>query len=911
MDNSSSQPERREGLQYQPTVQDYLSDDSGNIKVFGFTDASMDTSKSTNISATAMIVSRGLSRNITTDSSFSNDSGYSSFSERIVSSVDSARGGYYAQMDNAHRRQQQPYGGDVPHFNQDPAVPSSLRFPYSTTSLQNYSSQKYLQNPYSTPFSQNYSLQQFSQNPYSTPSWQNYSSQQYPQNLYPTTSWQNYSSQQYPQNPYPTTSWQNYSSQQYPQNPYPTTSWQNYSSQRYPQNPYSTPYSRNYSSQQHSQGLFVPQPPLHGPLQATYGQHDYHASRSYLPAHVTSSGPLGYYNPTQMPSLHPPSVVVSQYDRRSEEIVPKPSFPSRPLITNQRRPPATQSEYLREKKQGKTDRTATVRAGIHSPRLETEFEKSSVSEKAESNSEKIPSDLCNGEQGQIGGFAVISPVDAPKSQLPASKDILSERRKALEAESAHSTPGVRHDAIIKISNSEHVNPTEAHEPQRARSSRNLVEGLSQISSVRDITVSRSAVKLLPEFVAVDQSLSSPSQHEELLSSAHTSAGKDDTEVNAMSQSRSSLDRSITESRTASNSANLVELQQYFSRKPSISSSDTHSTQKSSGDDAGSGGKHAEDFLKLYEDSEEDFDEPDIHMKSALDTAMSVVKGLLLRELLDCALPDAINSLGSPSSTSSRPKSNSARSSISSSDSSQNSDPQQTRSGKRTRESQGDPGDTDGDDSDKDKDRPKKKLGKDPPERPIHGRLKCPFFQRQPERYSKAACRGRGFADMAKLKDHIKRVHTQPLRCSRCWLEMRSEDTYSQHLQQEEACVKNAEPQDDRIRPQLLKRLDFKKSPYTKARNAEEKWSMMFSAIFPDDAVVPSPFEQHGMSPRLEQALSKALEEELSRELAPIIEPIMARIKGLIPAIINNCRLELMLFKRHPAAPEVQPGCLLY
>lgn len=52
-------------------------------------------------------------------------------------------------------------------------------------------------------------------------------------------------------------------------------------------------------------------------------------------------------------------------------------------------------------------------------------------------------------------------------------------------------------------------------------------------------------------------------------------------------------------------------------------------------------------------------------------------------------------------------------------------------------------------------------------------------------------------------------------------------------------------------------------------------------------------EQHGMSPRLERALSKALEEELSRELAPILEPIMSRIKGLIPAIINNCRLELM------------------
>jgi hypothetical protein len=62
-------------------------------------------------------------------------------------------------------------------------------------------------------------------------------------------------------------------------------------------------------------------------------------------------------------------------------------------------------------------------------------------------------------------------------------------------------------------------------------------------------------------------------------------------------------------------------------------------------------------------------------------------------------------------------------------------------------------------------------------------------------------------------------------------------------------------------------------------------------------------EQHGMSPRLERALSKALEEELSRELAPILEPIMSRIKGLIPAIINNCRLELM--RTSPSSDDEQ------
>ncbi|KAF2815387.1 uncharacterized protein BDZ99DRAFT_459271 [Mytilinidion resinicola] len=147
--------------------------------------------------------------------------------------------------------------------------------------------------------------------------------------------------------------------------------------------------------------------------------------------------------------------------------------------------------------------------------------------------------------------------------------------------------------------------------------------------------------------------------------------------------------------------------------------------------------------------------------------------------------------------------------------------------------------------------------------------------------------------MAKLKDHIKRVHTQPLRCSRCWLEMKSEEAYAEHLQQEDICKKKAEPQDDRIRPQLLNRLDFKKAPYANARNVEEKWKILFSVLFPGHTDIPSPYEHQGMSPRLERALSEALEEELTRELAPILEPIMNKIKGCIPAIIESCRQKLM------------------
>jgi hypothetical protein len=162
------------------------------------------------------------------------------------------------------------------------------------------------------------------------------------------------------------------------------------------------------------------------------------------------------------------------------------------------------------------------------------------------------------------------------------------------------------------------------------------------------------------------------------------------------------------------------------------------------------------------------------------------------------------------------------------------------------------------------------------------------------------------------RDHLKRVHSQPLRCSRCWQEMKSDDAYMEHLQKEIICKKRPEPLDDRIRPQMLKNLDFKKAPYAHTKNTEEKWKILYSVLFPNENDIPSPckpatmflFErnsslmrttddQHGMSPRFERVLYEALEEELTKELAPALAPILRRIKDRIPAIIENCRLRLM------------------
>ncbi|KAF2471772.1 uncharacterized protein BDR25DRAFT_393297 [Lindgomyces ingoldianus] len=278
--------------------------------------------------------------------------------------------------------------------------------------------------------------------------------------------------------------------------------------------------------------------------------------------------------------------------------------------------------------------------------------------------------------------------------------------------------------------------------------------------------------------------------------------------------------------------------------------------------------------------------PSERTERLLSTALVQIKELLVCELVDYAF-EATDGLGGSNPSEKRQRESSSSSSSQASD-----HPPQRKRARGGGRDPGDGGDDSGDDGDNN-DRPPKKNGKKSPFGVPHRRLKCPFFQRQPEKFARAACRGAGFADMAKLKDHIKRVHTQPLRCLRCWKEMESEDAYTAHQQADTYCNKRPEPPDDRIRPQMLNKLDFKKAPYAHAKTTEEKWKILYRLLFPNDGEVPSPYDQHAFTPRLERVLFEVLEEELTRELAPALEPILNRIKQRIPSIIQNCKLRLL------------------
>ena len=157
----------------------------------------------------------------------------------------------------------------------------------------------------------------------------------------------------------------------------------------------------------------------------------------------------------------------------------------------------------------------------------------------------------------------------------------------------------------------------------------------------------------------------------------------------------------------------------------------------------------------------------VNDKSVLESALSTIKSLLLENLLDCTQLEATDATeDSPSSSRSFSTGNGSNMSLpqSSKGLSNNNTTKRPRGRGRN-----DPGDGDGDDDsssedDDDSRRPQKKHVFD---RMPQRRLRCPFYQREPDKHTKAACRGEGFTEMGKLKDHLKRVHTQPLRCPRC------------------------------------------------------------------------------------------------------------------------------------------------
>lgn len=151
----------------------------------------------------------------------------------------------------------------------------------------------------------------------------------------------------------------------------------------------------------------------------------------------------------------------------------------------------------------------------------------------------------------------------------------------------------------------------------------------------------------------------------------------------------------------------------------------------------------------------------------------------------------------------------------------------------------DGGDDSGDDEDDPRKKKKPKVADDPM---LRRRLRCPFYLWDPKKYGhlQACSSGMGFEDMSRLKFHLKRVHTQPLRCPCCQAEMKSRSLLKEHLRSSERCEVLPEPDDDRISQEQWERIDSAKEYATSSKSVEEKYTQLYQALFGTAVDLPSP-----------------------------------------------------------------------
>ncbi|KAF8854036.1 hypothetical protein BDZ45DRAFT_51012 [Acephala macrosclerotiorum] len=176
-----------------------------------------------------------------------------------------------------------------------------------------------------------------------------------------------------------------------------------------------------------------------------------------------------------------------------------------------------------------------------------------------------------------------------------------------------------------------------------------------------------------------------------------------------------------------------------------------------------------------------------------------------------------------------------------------------------------PDDNIGEDEEDDADESRRKRVKeksvDNVQEPQEPRLACPFFKKDPSKYSVQkskhyrACGGPGWLTIPQLKEHLKRVH-YPVQCERCYLIFEFKrgqrspavSKLAEHRQQEERCPRQADSLKEGISDAEWSRLsEEKKSRKGKAaipekpQSAVDKWKEIWIILFPTAEVPQTPW----------------------------------------------------------------------
>ncbi|KAK0733128.1 hypothetical protein B0T26DRAFT_669566 [Lasiosphaeria miniovina] len=196
------------------------------------------------------------------------------------------------------------------------------------------------------------------------------------------------------------------------------------------------------------------------------------------------------------------------------------------------------------------------------------------------------------------------------------------------------------------------------------------------------------------------------------------------------------------------------------------------------------------------------------------------------------------------------------------------------------------------------------------------RFACPFYQRNPRRHTNhRSCRGPGWANVYRIKEHIYRTHTLPIHCSRCGMIMKSDSQLWEHQRQAEGCQVRLVDLPEGINTEQEKQLRKKKQRETE----EDRWLEMYRILFPDEDgdLVPSPYYDDCGSGRDGERIDELRQYERfqRRELLRIVRrllqqenvfdlegPFESQLRARFEKIVRQAQREVFSLYRSGAGP---------
>ncbi|ORX94288.1 hypothetical protein BCR34DRAFT_225845 [Clohesyomyces aquaticus] len=188
------------------------------------------------------------------------------------------------------------------------------------------------------------------------------------------------------------------------------------------------------------------------------------------------------------------------------------------------------------------------------------------------------------------------------------------------------------------------------------------------------------------------------------------------------------------------------------------------------------------------------------------------------------------------------------------------------------------------------------------------RLACPFFKKDPASHMRGSCSGPGWDSVHRVKEHIYRAHSLPLRCPRCSEDVHDHQGLIEHLKKVDQCEPNNEPMasssvnrnDNGISQDQIERL---RKLSQRGRTQCEKWRGVYKFLFQveDDSDIPSPFyepiiPEKSLVDVCQQRFLVVMETELNRAVKEEMRAASERLNQRIPELLrmaqSNIREEL-------------------